>query len=56
VRNRIKRLLREWFRRVKDNIPALDLIVIVKASIKETISFEEVCKEMDVITRLNVQK
>ena len=35
-RNRAKRLIREWFRRVKNDLPSLDVIVQMRTTLRES--------------------
>ena len=45
-RNRAKRLLREWFRRAKRELPPVDLVVSVRSGI-HLLSLEALSREMD---------
>jgi ribonuclease P protein component len=45
-RNRAKRLLREWFRRIRRELPAVDMVVNVKTGIHR-ISLDALSREMD---------
>jgi len=45
-RNRAKRLLREWFRRVRRDLPAVDLVVNVREGACR-LSLEALCREME---------
>jgi ribonuclease P protein component len=46
-RNRIKRLVREWFRRRKGTLSACDLVVIAKRGFPRRLSAEEAARELD---------
>jgi ribonuclease P protein component len=45
-RNRIKRRLREWFRRRKRELPAVDLVINARPG-AATVGFEALCRELD---------
>jgi ribonuclease P protein component len=45
-RNRIKRLLREFFRRSKDNLPASRDIIIVALKGSDPLTYHQVLKEL----------
>ena len=44
-RNRVKRLLREFFRRHKGALPPVDLIIMAKKGAAE-LTYPEVCEEL----------
>jgi ribonuclease P protein component len=45
-RNRAKRLLREWFRRIRRDLPPVDLVVNVREGACR-LTLEGLCREMD---------
>ncbi|ADI86222.2 ribonuclease P protein component [Geobacter sulfurreducens] len=52
VRNRIKRLVREYYRHHRDALPSIDLNVIAKKG-AERLDYHGVCRELDpVVERL----
>lgn len=46
ARNRAKRLFREWFRRAKPDLPALDLVLNARAGIHR-LKLPELSRELD---------
>lgn len=46
-RNRIRRLVREWFRHRQREFESCDLVVIAKRGIPDGLGFEQVCRDLD---------
>jgi len=46
-RNRIKRLVREWFRGARDGMGSCDLVVIAKRGISPTLHQQDVSADLD---------
>jgi len=46
-RNRIKRLVREWFRSTRDGLGAYDVVVIAKRDLPERLSAQEVRLDLE---------
>ncbi len=47
LRNRIKRLVREWFRQRDDGMDACDLIVVVKREFPQDLRLRQVAMDLD---------
>lgn len=53
VRNRLKRLIREWFRIRKERLHALDLVIQPNA-LAPKLEYEELCKSLDSLIKENL--
>ena len=46
-RNRIKRLVREWYRHTQPGLPGCDLVVIAKRELPAVLVRDQVCADLD---------
>ncbi len=46
-RNRIKRLVREWYRHTQPGLPGCDLVVIAKRELPMELVRDQVCADLD---------
>lgn len=55
IRNRLKRLIREWFRIRKEGLQALDLVIQPNA-LAPKLEYEELCQSLDSLIKDNLQR
>ena len=55
VRNRLKRMIREWFRQQKDHLHGLELVIQPNKTASE-LDFRDICEHLDLVLKTSMRQ